>query len=51
MEFLDLNAITSRPWNIQACSAMTKEGLEEGMSWMINTINTKSAASTTAAAQ
>jgi len=35
MEHLDLNAITDRPWNIQACSAMSKEGLEEGMSWMI----------------
>jgi len=41
MEHLDLNSITDRSWNIQACSAMSKEGLEEGMSWMINTINAK----------
>ena len=44
MEHLDLNAITDRSWNIQACSAVSKEGLEEGMSWMINTINAKAKA-------
>ena len=51
MEVLDLNAITTRPWSIQACSAKTKEGLEEGITWMINTINTKSSANNAAAAQ
>ena len=42
MEHLDLNSISDRSWNIQACSAMTKEGLNEGMSWLIETINAKS---------
>ena len=41
MEHLDLNEITDRSWNIQACSAMTKEGLNEGMTWLIETINSK----------
>ena len=44
MEHLDLNAITSRSWNIQACSAVSKEGLNEGMTWLIETINAKNSA-------
>ena len=50
MESLDLNAISSRPWSIQACSAMTKTGLEEGMKWLIDTINAKNLEKTKAAA-
>ena len=41
MEHLDLNSITDRSWNIQACSAVTKDGLNEGMTWLIETINQK----------
>ena len=44
MEHLDLNSITDRSWNIQACSAVTKEGLNEGMTWLIETINAKNQA-------
>ena len=49
MEALELNAISDRTWNIQACSAMTKEGLNEGLTWLIETINAK--ANAAAAAQ
>ena len=41
LESLELNNISDRTWNIQACSAMTKDGLNEGMEWLINTINAK----------
>ena len=51
MDQLDLNSITTRPWNIQACSAVTKEGLNEGMTWLIETINAKNNAGGAAAAQ
>ena len=30
---MDLVAIRDRPWQIQACSAKTGEGLTEGMEW------------------
>ena len=49
MDQLDLNSITTRPWNIQACSAVTKEGLNEGMTWLIETINSKNNPSAAAA--
>lgn len=41
METLKLQAIEDRTWNIQACSAFTKEGLSEGMTWLIETISAK----------
>ena len=44
MESLDLSNISDRTWNIQACSAMTQVGLNEGMKWLIETINAKNAA-------
>ena len=44
MNTLELNAITDRTWNIQACSAVSQEGLNEGMEWLINTINAKTQA-------
>jgi ADP-ribosylation factor-like protein 3 len=34
-ETLKLAEISERQWNIQACSAMTKEGLSDGMEWLI----------------
>ena len=44
MEKLKLADITDRTWNIQACSAFTKEGLSDGMEWLIKTISAKQAA-------
>ena len=41
METLELENISGRTWNIQACSAFTKEGLSEGMEWLIKTISAK----------
>ena len=39
MNTLKLEDIKDRTWNIQACSAMTKEGLSDGMEWLIKTIS------------
>ena len=44
MTHLELNDITSRTWNIQSCSAVSQMGLNEGMEWMIQTINTRAQA-------
>ena len=44
MASLELENITDRTWNIQACSAVSQQGLNEGMEWLINTINAKSQA-------
>ena len=44
MAALDLENISDRTWNIQAYSAVTQTGLNEGMEWLINTINAKAAA-------
>lgn len=41
METLKLSEISDRTWNIQACSAFTKEGLSDGMEWLIKTISEK----------
>lgn len=41
MDTLELNSITDRTWNLQACSAVKKEGLSEGMEWLIKTISEK----------
>ena len=41
MDQLKLESIEDRNWNIQACSAMTKEGLSDGMEWLIKTIGSK----------
>ena len=35
MEHLDLSNISDRTWNIQACSAVSQQGLNEGMEWLI----------------
>ena len=34
-EALELNNISDRTWNIQACSAVSQEGLQEGCDWLI----------------
>jgi ADP-ribosylation factor-like protein 3 len=44
MENLQLSEINNRKWNIQACSATTQEGLSEGISWVIETLNEKNSA-------
>jgi signal recognition particle receptor subunit beta len=31
---MELNNITDRPWQIQASSAMTGMGVQEGMDWL-----------------
>lgn len=42
MESLNLEEIASdRVFNIQACSAMTKEGLSDGMEWLIKEVAAK----------
>eukprot|EP00929_Paragymnodinium_shiwhaense_P115251 TRINITY_DN839_c0_g4_i1.p1 TRINITY_DN839_c0_g4~~TRINITY_DN839_c0_g4_i1.p1 ORF type:complete len:180 (-),score=72.33 TRINITY_DN839_c0_g4_i1:83-622(-) len=35
-ETLKLGAISDRTWNIQACSAKTGDGLQEGMEWIVS---------------
>ena len=41
-ESMDLSGITNRNWTIQACSAKSGEGLQEGMEWTIGAIQQKS---------
>jgi len=36
---LGLNDLRDRTWNILACSAKTGEGLQEGMEWLVEQIN------------
>ncbi|KAF1321529.1 Adp-ribosylation factor family, partial [Globisporangium splendens] len=36
---LNLATIRDRTWRIQACSAKTGEGLQEGMEWIVNTMS------------
>ena len=43
MTHLQLAEIKDRTWNIQACSAVTKEGLSDGMEWLIKTISANQA--------
>ncbi|CEM02067.1 unnamed protein product [Vitrella brassicaformis CCMP3155] len=37
-EQLSLHAIRDRTWNIQACSAKTGDGLQDGMEWLVTTL-------------
>jgi len=37
-ETLNLEAISDRTWTIQACSAKTGEGLQDGMEWLVSTM-------------
>ncbi|EFA85897.1 ARF-like protein [Heterostelium album PN500] len=36
---LSLHTIKDHPWHIQACCALTGEGLEQGMDWLVSNIN------------
>ena len=38
-EGLNLHTMRDRVWEIQACSAKTGEGLQEGMEWIVSQIN------------
>ena len=37
-EMLNLDSIKQREWMIVACSAKTKEGLEDGFNWVIESM-------------
>lgn len=39
---LGLQNIKDRPWNLQACSAKTADGLQEGMEWLVGVVQSKS---------
>ncbi len=39
MDSLNLNEIKDRKWTIVACSALTKSGLSDGLSWVADSIN------------
>lgn len=36
---LNLTAVKNRQWKVQECSAVTGDGLEEGMTWLLGQIN------------
>uniref|UniRef100_A0A0B7AKS9 ADP-ribosylation factor-like protein 3 n=1 Tax=Arion vulgaris TaxID=1028688 RepID=A0A0B7AKS9_9EUPU len=40
-EGLNLNSIRDREWQIQACSALSGEGVKEGIEWMTKTCNSR----------
>ncbi|XP_025113262.1 ADP-ribosylation factor-like protein 3 [Pomacea canaliculata] len=40
-ESLNLNSIRDRQWQIQACSALSGEGVKDGIEWVIKTCNSK----------
>ena len=50
METLQLGNIQDREYNIVACSAISKDGLQEGMDWVIETINAQTKSKEEAAA-
>lgn len=35
---LDLHKIRDHPWQIQGCSAMNGNGLDEGLKWLVQAI-------------
>ncbi|CAH8511543.1 unnamed protein product [Schistosoma mattheei] len=39
---LGLLTIRDRPWQIQGCSAITGNGVQEGIEWVIKSVNTRS---------
>jgi ADP-ribosylation factor-like protein 3 len=38
MDLINLNNIKDRQWTIIACSAMTKQGLQDGISWLCDVL-------------
>ena len=41
---LNLHMVKDRAWQIQGCSAMSGEGLQEGMKWIITTVSERQTA-------
>eukprot|EP00300_Choanocystis_sp_HF-7_P006735 c14877_g1_i1.p1 GENE.c14877_g1_i1~~c14877_g1_i1.p1 ORF type:complete len:180 (+),score=39.54 c14877_g1_i1:31-570(+) len=39
-QILELHAIKGSPWHIQDCCALTGEGLEKGMDWVVEVLKT-----------
>jgi signal recognition particle receptor subunit beta len=37
-EKLALDSLKDRKWSIFACSALTKEGIQEGMEWLVGNL-------------
>ncbi|XP_023849586.2 LOW QUALITY PROTEIN: ADP-ribosylation factor-like protein 3 [Salvelinus sp. IW2-2015] len=40
-EGLNLHTIRDRVWQIQSCSALTGEGVQDGMNWLCKSVNAK----------
>ena len=40
-EGLNLHTIRDRVWQIQSCSALTGEGVQDGMNWVCKNVNAK----------
>ena len=40
-EILELTTIRDRVWNIQPCSALTGEGVKDGMEWVMKNVKAK----------
>ncbi|XP_036592157.1 ADP-ribosylation factor-like protein 3 isoform X2 [Trichosurus vulpecula] len=40
-EGLNLHTIRDRVWQIQSCSALTAEGVQDGMNWVCKNVNAK----------
>lgn len=40
-EGLNLHTIKDRPWSIQACSALSGEGVKDGLNWISKNIQKK----------
>lgn len=40
-EALSLTSIKNHPWHIQACCAITEEGLKEGLDWVVDKLQNK----------
>ena len=36
MKSIELEEITLRPWSITSCSALTGEGVKEGLEWLVD---------------
>jgi len=36
---MKLKNISSRPWSLQACSAVTGENIKEGMEWLVDIVS------------
>mmetsp|Transcript_10795 Transcript_10795/g.11195 ORF Transcript_10795/g.11195 Transcript_10795/m.11195 type:complete len:122 (+) Transcript_10795:1-366(+) len=41
MEILELNLITTRHWMIMGCSAIKSEGVQKGLEWILDDINSR----------